>query len=507
LTISGAVVNPSLTGASFVMSGSAGNITLMFHSPTALASGAVTLGSLVAQVPNTASYKAKTLLHVGSPQLNGGAISVVGDDGIQVVAYLGDATGDGLYTAADSALASRVSVGMDAGFSAFRLADPVVIADINRNNRVDSGDASILLQVAAGNTSPFVPPIPNPEPPIVPVGPDPVLSLPVGLPAAVGTTVTVPVDLDDPVPAGSTGMIEAVLALHYDPNLLSVSSADIHLGSIPLSSSGWQVFTVQNAATGQLVIDLYSSQAITSPVGGSLVTIDFHVQPGAALGTTSIQLVDSVTPMGQHEFKTSVSDAQGAFILNPAPSRIGSPDGIAGSITVLGNTQAFGGVGDGASVVFAVAPTGDAAASSAEISSQAIASSAAPPVLDEVFQGMLERTAEAAAQWLGSVRFDQNEFDVRASQLEEFIARSFAALDRPSASRDSLESDPLSSPGKEAVFDIDWLWGIAQELDNRSKQQPNALTDQVEADELLASVFRLDEYFAQSGVARGEADD
>ena len=43
-------------------------------------------------MPNStiASYKSKALLHFSGVQLNGGTISVVGDDAVQVVAYLGE---------------------------------------------------------------------------------------------------------------------------------------------------------------------------------------------------------------------------------------------------------------------------------------------------------------------------------------------------------------------------------------------------------------------------------
>src|SRR5262249_4534464 len=137
-----------------------GNAVLSFTSQPGLAAGVVSLGGLVAQVPNTAGYKAKELLHLTNLQINGGAIAAIADDGVHVVAYYGDASGDGLYTAADSALAARVAVGMDAGFTAYRLADPVVVADINRNGRLDSSDASILLQVGAGSSSVFIAPLP-----------------------------------------------------------------------------------------------------------------------------------------------------------------------------------------------------------------------------------------------------------------------------------------------------------------------------------------------------------
>jgi parallel beta-helix repeat protein/predicted outer membrane repeat protein len=337
LTISGATVNAALNGATFTLdeTSTPGNAVFIFNSTTPLAAGPVTLGSLVAQVPNMAGYKAKELLHLGNIQINSGAIAATNDDGIHIVAYSGDASGDGLYTAADSALASRVAVGMDSGFAAYRLADPVVIADLNRNNRIDSGDASILLQVAAGNPSAFIPPLPNPAPSIAPTGPDPTLSIPTNLSGNVGGIVTVPINLDDPAPAGSTGMIEAVLALQYDPNVLTVSLADIHLGTVPLSGTGWSILSTLNPITGQIALDLYSATPITAQTSGSLVTIDFHVQPGAVVGPTPIELVASVNPTGGHVFSTEVSEAQGPFILSPVPTQAGNPGGVAGSVVVV----------------------------------------------------------------------------------------------------------------------------------------------------------------------------
>jgi hypothetical protein len=70
--------------------------------------------------------------------------------------------------------------------------------------------------------------------------------------------VNVPILLDHARPAGSTGLVEAELTLKYDPAILSVSAADITLGSIPSQGTGWQLSATVNAATGQISIQLYS---------------------------------------------------------------------------------------------------------------------------------------------------------------------------------------------------------------------------------------------------------
>jgi hypothetical protein len=52
-------------------------------------------------------------------------------------------------------------------------------------------------------------------------------------------------------------MEEAMLALTYDPKVLTVSSSDITLGSIPGLTSSWHLVSVVDQATGQIGIDLY----------------------------------------------------------------------------------------------------------------------------------------------------------------------------------------------------------------------------------------------------------
>jgi hypothetical protein len=83
----------------------------------ALNPGAQTLFSLVATVPTTASYRAKHILHFTQVELN--ELPGKADDGIHVVSYLGDATGNGSYSALDATRILRVSAGLDSGFAPY----------------------------------------------------------------------------------------------------------------------------------------------------------------------------------------------------------------------------------------------------------------------------------------------------------------------------------------------------------------------------------------------------
>ena len=185
LDITSIAVNPSLAGATFTFdsSSSPGSAVLDFTSPTALSSSVVRLGILQAAVPNaTASaYKSKALLHVAGAELNGGAIAVVGDDAVQIVAYLGDAVGTGSLGGGDANLIDRVSVALDTtagalgGFAAFRLADPVIVGDVGGSGKINGADVTLLNAALAGLPEAQIPPSVPPQP-IVPTGPDPTLA-------------------------------------------------------------------------------------------------------------------------------------------------------------------------------------------------------------------------------------------------------------------------------------------------------------------------------------------
>ncbi|HYV39671.1 MAG TPA: cohesin domain-containing protein, partial [Gemmataceae bacterium] len=336
--------NPALLNISSTLSNTSGTFTLIgtptngvanfsFHSNTAL-NGNVTLGQIVAQVPDSAatSYKAKELLHLSNIILNGSTTTAINDDGVHVSAYPGDVSGDGSLSPLDAALTSRVATIFDSGFAAYRLADPAIVGDLNGNSFTDSSDVTLINRTLAGITVGQLPPIPTGLT-IVPTGPDPTLSLPTDLTAAPGETVVVPVHLDTARPEGSTGLMEAILALRYDPKVFTVSAQDVHLGTLPTSASGWKLQAVVNAQTGEIGIDLFSPTPIVSASGGSLVTLTLHVLDNAPSGASGINLVRAVNPTGQRQFVTTASDAAGPYILHPAVTD-SSDAGVDGRVTV-----------------------------------------------------------------------------------------------------------------------------------------------------------------------------
>jgi autotransporter-associated beta strand protein len=320
-----------VTGAGFTLLPSSvpGRADLEYNGPALPSGDQLPVGFITASVPkgtavHPVAYKAKDLLHLSNVSLNGGAISVVTSDAVHLVAYVGDADGNGTYSSADAVLITRVGLQTDSGFTAYPLVDPVIVADTDGSGFIPADAALQVNEAGVGFATANLanPPIPAGVV-FVPIGNnvDPTISIPSRLQAGPDGTVTVPVNLDDAHPAGSTGLTEAHLALTYNPQWFTVTAADIRLGSLLAAGSGWTLTPTINPTTGEIAIALSSSVPILSTAGGSLVTINFHqiADTPAAAPSAAISLVSWVNPCGSQVVLTELGDAQGTFTLSPAP--------------------------------------------------------------------------------------------------------------------------------------------------------------------------------------------
>jgi YDG domain len=353
--------NPALLNITGVLSGNASDATdaaatlalvsntggvATFHytdtnPQSATSSTPLVLGDLVAVVPSGAGaaalslYQTKEFLQLGSIVINQGTITgAVAANGVHVNSYFGDVTGDKVIDGLDKLSADNVAQGRATGFSAYVQLDPVIIGDVAGDLSVDAGDVS-TFDLFGAQFHPAQIPMPptqllttdpnyvNPGSIHSPNAADPTLSLTRGL-TALGSQV-VSVNIDHPDPEGSTGLTSVTLALTYDSKILSVSAADITLGSLTGQGSGWQLSAVVDQATGQIGIQLYSPTPITVNEAGSLVNIAFQLigEPTGVSPRTipAVQLVDAVTPNGQW-FGTGVADSQGALILSPGEDQL-----------------------------------------------------------------------------------------------------------------------------------------------------------------------------------------
>src|SRR5262249_54723021 len=153
--------------------------------------------------------------------------------GVHVNAYVGDVSGDGLIGTADVTPLFTVATGTATGFAPYSLLDPAIIGDIAGDAAVDGGDVATLRSYILHLPRPVIPTPPGLTGIVSPNAVDPTLSLAVGslAPDPVSPSTgergagapVVAVVIDDPHPAGSTGLIEAVFALKFDPAVLSIS--------------------------------------------------------------------------------------------------------------------------------------------------------------------------------------------------------------------------------------------------------------------------------------------
>jgi uncharacterized repeat protein (TIGR03803 family) len=145
-------VTPTSTATFSVTVPTAGTAVLHYSGP-ALATGLQTpIGFITATVPagtmvNPMPYRAKDLLHLSAVSLNGGAIPVATADGLHLVAYVGDADGNGSYSSSDALLITRVTLQTDSGFAAYPVVDPVIVADTDGSGFIPA-DAALQVNEA-----------------------------------------------------------------------------------------------------------------------------------------------------------------------------------------------------------------------------------------------------------------------------------------------------------------------------------------------------------------------
>lgn len=140
---------------------SVGEVRVLITTGAPLGAAAVELVRLQAGVPSAAAYGARQVLDLADIVINDGAIAARDDDGLHVVAFLGDGSGDRAYSMLDVTRLQRVITRADSGFAAFPLVDPTLLGDINASGHLTSLDAARLQQQVAGLARPEIPPIPS----------------------------------------------------------------------------------------------------------------------------------------------------------------------------------------------------------------------------------------------------------------------------------------------------------------------------------------------------------
>ncbi len=139
-----------------------GLATVSFSSPVALPDGHREIVNLQMRVPNggIGQYGRLQVLDVHAVTIGDGSdlsADARDDDGLHLVALLGDVTGNGRIDANDASRIAIYAAFGEAGFMKTGILDPMIVADISGNGRVNGFDAALVAHIASGATSAVVP--------------------------------------------------------------------------------------------------------------------------------------------------------------------------------------------------------------------------------------------------------------------------------------------------------------------------------------------------------------
>ncbi|MEA1952641.1 MAG: PKD domain-containing protein [Planctomycetota bacterium] len=293
LNVTGVSLSSALSAASWQITtnmSTPGEAVVSVFGSQPLAGGPLELVSVEADVPASAPYGAAQVVRIEDLRVNEDLIAAVADQAFHKVAYLGDASGNARYYGLDPSLISRVVVGLDSGFDAYGLTDPIVVADVTLDGTLSALDSSYVAQKTVGLTRPEIPDLPATLPPIPPAGVDPTLALPTGGWAIPGETVTLPVAVTD----SADGIMSALVKIYYDTDVFDLDNADISLGSLVAGLTGdqqWSLTPNVDDTTGTITVLLNSSEPLSEGTGtGDLLDIDFQVRSDAPAGLTALDI-------------------------------------------------------------------------------------------------------------------------------------------------------------------------------------------------------------------------
>ncbi len=306
---------------------SLGVANIEFRSPEPLPEGTTRFVDMQAYVPETAIYRQKGVLDITDIDL-GGVAPGIGDDAMQVVAFFGDVTGNGTYSAQDASISSQLAVGINTGLESYQLLDPMIVGDITGNGTFSSTDTSLMLQAAVGIP---VAEIPSPLPTIslTQGGPDPKLSIPQNLVATAGGALVIPVDIDSIVNLTGNGLASADLVIYYDPMVFEITSAT--LGRL-VAQRGWIISSRIDPSAGRIDLSLAGTRPLEGQFLGELVRLHATVKANAPAGNSAINLAAT-----SRSRTTQLNE--GFLTLIPAPTDAAN-DAIDGRVTILANETA-----------------------------------------------------------------------------------------------------------------------------------------------------------------------
>lgn len=277
---------------------------------TPLGAGAMNVVTFDAEVPTTAPYGDSQVLRIENLEVNEDNIASVADLAVHKAVYLGDADGNAIYTAFDSALISRVVVLLDTGFDAHDWTDAVIVGDATGNGTLSGLDASYVAQKGVALPRPEIPNLPGIV--LVPGTPgiDPELSIPTLIPGTQGTNIDVPVNID--IEPGETTVISSSFTVEYDDSVLDYLGASN--GSFWTIGNGWSL-VANEGVSGTVTVFMFNAQPSATGVG-EIAVLDFDVLGGAPLGESNL----NIEPVDPNEGGLTWTEVDGSVDVTAAPS-------------------------------------------------------------------------------------------------------------------------------------------------------------------------------------------
>ena len=124
--------------------------------------GQLTIANVMAQVAATAENGSSALVSLESVVVNG-TVTAGGSNAVQVVASLGDTSGDGEYSSTDASLAARLAMRLDSGFVSYPVINPSLVADVSGNGTVSMLDAAMIAGIRSSSEGPRLASAPQPR--------------------------------------------------------------------------------------------------------------------------------------------------------------------------------------------------------------------------------------------------------------------------------------------------------------------------------------------------------
>ena len=148
-----------------------------------------------------------------------------------------------------------------------------------------------------------------------------VLSIPTNLTGSPGGTIVVPVNLNNPNPTGSGGLVGAAIAIDYDPNFFSIPTdpntggPEITQGTLTNNTNAVQTVSFGGTVTGGFFLMTFSG-ATSNPVNYSTATATLQSNIQSALdGLSSVGTGNSLVSIGEVQTLSFGFPTGGTFTL------------------------------------------------------------------------------------------------------------------------------------------------------------------------------------------------